>query len=101
MRRAHFAAATAALTFVTAFTPAHAQGDASKAVAGGGITAPGWQGQIDASEGRRGMTINNAKLSKEGDALHVVTGPATTYWNPANKASGDYTVRRRSRSRST
>jgi len=93
MRRVHgFAVATAAFSFVTALTPAHAQ-DASKAVAGGGITAPGWQGQVDANEAKRGNTINNAKFSKDGDALHVVTGPASTYWNPANKASGDYTVK--------
>ena len=26
-------------------------------------------------------------------ALHVTTGPAVTYWNPANTASGDYTVK--------
>src|ERR1044072_1747421 len=38
------------------------------------------------------MTVNNAKFAKEGDAVHVVTGPAITYWNPANKAAGDYTV---------
>jgi hypothetical protein len=25
--------------------------------------------------------------------LHVTTGPATTFWNPANKASGNYTVK--------
>src|SRR6202040_692621 len=24
---------------------------------------------------------------------HVTTGPATTFWNPANKATGDYTVK--------
>ena len=36
--------------------------------------------------------MNNAKLSQEGQALHVTTGPAVTYWNPANKATGDYTV---------
>lgn len=39
------------------------------------------------------MTLENAKLAKEGDVLRVTTGPATTYWNPANTASGDYTVR--------
>jgi hypothetical protein len=38
------------------------------------------------------MTINNAKLSKEGKGMLVITGPAITYWNPANKASGDYKV---------
>src|SRR5438045_7107071 len=39
------------------------------------------------------MTLNSAKLVKDGNALHVTTGPAVTYWNPANKASGDYTVK--------
>ena len=39
------------------------------------------------------MTLTSAKLVKDGDALHVTTGPAVTYWNPANKASGDYTVK--------
>jgi len=37
--------------------------------------------------------LNDAKLAKEGDAFHVTTGPAVSYWNPANKASGDYTVK--------
>ena len=36
---------------------------------------------------------NNAKFSKEGNALLITTGPAVTYWNPANKAVGDYTVK--------
>ena len=39
------------------------------------------------------VLVNDSKLSKEGNALHVVTGPAINYWNPANKASGDYTVK--------
>ena len=25
--------------------------------------------------------------------MHVTTGPASVYWSPANKASGDYTVK--------
>jgi len=87
-----FAVAAAALTFAAALTPAQAQ-DQSKAVAGGGISVPGWMGQIDAGEARRGQVLSNAKLAKDGDALHVTTGPAVTYWNPANKASGDYTVK--------
>jgi hypothetical protein len=62
--------------------------EASPAVAGGGISAPGWMGTAD-----RGRNINDTKLTKEGNALHVVTGPAATYWNPANKASGNYTVK--------
>lgn len=69
------------------------QMEASRGVAGGGISVPGWTGKIDAKEEAAGMTINSAKLAKEGNALHVTTGPAVTYWNPKNKASGDYTIK--------
>src|SRR5688572_24844013 len=69
-----------------------AQQDASRGVEGGGVKVPGWTGQIDAKEAEAGMTLNSAKFAKEGDAFHVLTGPAVTYWNPENKASGDYTV---------
>jgi hypothetical protein len=72
----------------------HAQQDeTSHAVAGGGISVPGWTGKIDASEEKAGQALNNAKLAKDGDALHVTTGPAVTYWNPANNATGNYTVK--------
>src|SRR5438270_9733416 len=67
--------------------------EASRSVAGGGVSVHGWTGKIDAKEAAAGMTLNSAKLTKDGPALHVTTGPAVTYWNPANKASGDYTVR--------
>jgi len=67
--------------------------ETSRGVAGGGISVPGWTGKIDAKEATAGMTLESAKLAKDGDALHVTTGPAVTYWNPANKASGDYTVK--------
>lgn len=93
MRRAFV---PAALTAAIALAPriGVAQGmDASKAVAGGGISVAGWMGQVDASQARRGLTVESAKLTKEGDALHVVTGPQIAYWNPANTASGDYTVK--------
>ena len=69
------------------------QMEASKSVEGGGISVPGWTGKIDAKEEAAGMTLNSAKLAKDGNALHVTTGPAVTYWNPKNKASGDYTVK--------
>ena len=39
------------------------------------------------------MTINDAKLSQEGDSLHATTGPAVVYWMNGAKASGDYTVK--------
>jgi len=78
--------------FIIGLADVSAQEGDSKAVAGGGITVPGWTGQIDAKEKAAGLTINSAKLDKEGKGFHVTTGPAVTYWNPANKASGDYTV---------
>ena len=66
--------------------------DADKKVAGGGITAKGWQGKIDAPAAKQGMTVNDAKFAEMGGGFHITTGPATTYWNPANTATGDYTV---------
>ena len=60
-------------------------GEGSRAIEGGGIqTAPGWTGKDDANEEARGMTVNNAKFVKEGDTFKITTGPAITYWNPAD-----------------
>jgi hypothetical protein len=88
------ALAAAAILFVSFSGPSSAaQDDASRAVTDGGIFVPGWQGRVDAGEAEKGLTLDNAKLSAQGDAMHFVTGPAVTYWNPANKASGNYTVK--------
>ena len=84
--------AVAVLTLLTAVSALQAQ-EESRAVADGGIKVAGWMGKIDAAEAGRGMKLENAKLAKDGDALHVTTGPAVTYWNPANTASGSYTVK--------
>jgi hypothetical protein len=68
--------------------------DADRAVADGGIFAKGWQGAIDPNAQKQGQTVNNARLSQEANnVLKVTTGPAITYWNPANTASGNYTVK--------
>src|SRR3954463_2530869 len=72
---------------------AQAQSETSREVAGGGISVPGWTGKIDANEEKNGAKLEGAKLTEEGGGLHVTTGPAVTYWNPANKATGDYTVK--------
>jgi hypothetical protein len=85
--------ASAAVMLVPVVSQAQGGMEQSKAVANGGISVPGWMGQVDASEAKRGMTINNAKFSKEGNVFRVTTGPASAFWNPANKASGDYTVK--------
>ncbi len=68
--------------------------DEARVVKDGGIKVSGWQGKIDAQEEKAGQVLNNAKLAPgPKGALQVTTGPAVTYWNPANKASGDYTVK--------
>jgi hypothetical protein len=67
--------------------------DANRVVAGGGISVPGWTGKIDAQEEQKGQALNNAKLAASGKDLQVTTGPAVTYWNPANTATGTYTVK--------
>jgi len=72
---------------------AQAPQETNRSVAGGGVSVPGWTGKIDASAEKQGQTLNDAKLSQDGKDLHVVTGPAVTYWNPANKATGNYTVK--------
>lgn len=84
----------AALVTVVSITPALIQAqDAARPVAGGGISVAGWTGRVDPREAQQGRTINDAKLVKEGDALHATTGPQGIFWNAANKASGDYTVK--------
>ncbi len=67
--------------------------DADRVIPGGGIFVQGWTGKIDASSARQGRVLNDARFGQDGNALHVITGPATTFWNPANTASGDYTVK--------
>lgn len=68
------------------------QADASRKVAGGGITAAGWKGKVDASEATKGATINDSKFAQQGAELRINNGPAAIYWNPSNTASGSYTV---------
>lgn len=85
--------AIATILLIPAAINAQDQTETSRTVAGGGISVPGWTGKIDANEEKAGQALNNAKLTQEGNALRVTTGPAVTYWNPANKATGNYTVR--------
>ncbi|HYC51729.1 MAG TPA: hypothetical protein VEB19_11520 [Gemmatimonadaceae bacterium] len=83
-----------AILAAVAVVPGHLKAqDAARAVSGGGISVPGWQGKIDASEIAAGRTLNDAKLSGSTAALQVTTGPAVVYWHPDNKVTGDYTVK--------
>jgi hypothetical protein len=66
--------------------------DPSRKVAGGGITAPGWKGKVDANEASKGGKITDSKFVQAGSEFKLNNGPAAIYWNPANTASGSYTV---------
>ena len=54
----------------------------------------GWKVRIDRSQSA-GDPDNtpNLKFATMGKGFHVTGGPAGTFWNPANTASGDYTVK--------
>ena len=82
----------AVVLFATNLLFAQESPDTNRKIAGGGITVPGWQGKVDSDAEKAGQTVNDAKLSLEGNTLQVMTGPAITYWNPKNTAKGDYTV---------
>ncbi len=90
MKRIGLALLVLAAALVPARALAQNMGDMAHAVAGGGITVPGWKGSVDPGSGQ---SVSDARLAQEGDALHVTTGPAIAYWNPANTASGNYTVK--------
>src|SRR5712671_1005471 len=85
---------TYAIVMLTAgLIHAQPQTETSRKVEGGGISVAGWTGKIDANEERAGQALNDAKLAQQGGSLMVTTGPAVTYWNPANNATGNYTVK--------
>ena len=93
MRTAHRAMlALSAILLISTLSCAQ-ETEQSLAVSGGGIFVPGWQGQVDPGEAARGQVVNNAKFSQDGSTFRFTTGPAVTYWNPSNTASGNYTVK--------
>jgi hypothetical protein len=93
MRRVYCSILPVAAIVVVACSGKAQQSETSRQVANGGVSVKGWTGQIDPGEARRGQVLANGKLTQEGKNLHVTTGPAVAYWNPANTAKGDYTVK--------
>ncbi len=81
-----------AALLISAAPAAQGQADADKKVAGGGVTVKGWQGKADVGN-KQGLTVNDSKLAPEGSGFRLVTGPAGVYWNPANAAKGDFSVK--------
>jgi hypothetical protein len=90
MRYVYVAAAIAAVVVSARMLTAQ---DGDRVIPGGGVHVQGWTGKIDTASARQGRSINDAKFAQEGSDLHVITGPASTFWNPANTAAGDYTVK--------
>jgi hypothetical protein len=82
----------AALILLAGTTDARAQ-DSARVVADGGVFVSGWTGRIDDNETKAGQKLENAKFAADGNGFRITTGPAVTYWNPANRAAGDYTVK--------
>ena len=85
--------AYAVLTLIAGTSTAQAQSEETRSVQEGGIHVPGWMGSIDKNEAMNGMVLEDASLAMDGSMLHVTTGPASSYWNPSNTATGDYTVK--------
>jgi hypothetical protein len=89
MKKFLVAAALVALTSVSL----NAQGsDPDKLVTDGGVKVPGWTGRIDPQAAARGRKITEAKFVPMAGGFHVTAGPAAIYWNPANTATGNYTI---------
>lgn len=65
--------------------------DPTHKVSGGTLPA-GWSVRVDDKDASRGMTANDLKFITMGPGLHVTTGPAAIFYNPADEATGNYTV---------
>lgn len=54
----------------------------------------GWKMRVDRSESASDPDApGNIKFVKEGSGFHATNPQAATYWNPAHKAEGSYTVK--------
>ena len=62
--------------------------DATKAVAGGGELAPGWQMRVDPRAG----SGTPPKFVAMGNGFHATSGSRAIYWRAADVATGNYKV---------
>jgi hypothetical protein len=85
-------AALAIAPVLRAQAPAAAPEEKAHAIENGGIFVPGWKATVDAGAIKQGQSEKDSSFKAEGGGFHVMTGPALTYWNPKNTATGDYTV---------
>lgn len=77
-----------------ASTALHAQsGVDPDAKVEGGIAVRGWTGRVDMPD--RGQRLEQVRFVEMGDGFHLTGGPHAILWNPANRATGDYSVKAR------
>ena len=93
MRKLCMLAAALAVTVSLNANQAAQNPDADRKLAGGGIMAPGWKGQIDAGAAKAGGKIEDSKFALAAGKFTIATGPAAVYWNDGNTGTGDYTVK--------
>ena len=66
--------------------------DADRSVKGG-ISVDGWKGRVDRRPASQGKTVNDSKVVAAPGGFRLSVGPAGNFWNDANTASGNYTVK--------
>jgi hypothetical protein len=89
--RVHMRYSYLALAVLVTATAVQAQ-DADRSVKGG-IQVAGWKGRVDRRPMSQGKTVDDSKVVADGKGLRLSVGPAGNFWNPANTASGDFTVK--------
>ena len=87
-----YSIASVALVMLTAATLSAQKSDPDKLVADGGVKVPGWTGRLDPRPASQGRKITEAKFYSMGSGIHVTSGPAAIYWNPANTLPHSYAL---------
>ncbi|MGH7694950.1 MAG: hypothetical protein ACRENH_08215 [Gemmatimonadaceae bacterium] len=78
-----------ALAFAMPFAISAQNPDPDKKVADGGVKVAGWEARLDKADTK----VEDLKFVSMGPGFHVTSGPAAIYWNPANAAKGNYSVK--------
>src|SRR5262245_66445152 len=97
MRRLLYAStiAVAVALVAPAIRTAAFQMDADRVVPGGGVFVQGWKGTIPDTLNamNKDRKISDSKVAGTAAKIEINSGPAGIFWNPANVAKGDYTVK--------
>ena len=82
---------TMALALLVAAGAVQAQ-DADRTVKGG-VQVAGWKARVDRRPLSQGKTANDSRFAAQGSGYRLSVGPAGNFWNDANTARGDYSVK--------